>query len=126
MTDLMRIMDVQTAQATILRRPAWDEISVPDVLADGIAALFGERLTPDEVVRRILADVRQRGDAALLDWTQRLDRVQPVTLVVTRAQIEDAYHQISAETIAALQLAAQRIENFHRRQPALSWIHNDA
>ncbi len=52
--------------SSILRRPAWDEISVPDLLADGIAAIFGERLTPDEVVRRILADVRARGDAALL------------------------------------------------------------
>ncbi len=126
MTDLMRIFDVQTAQNTILRRPAWDEIAIPDLLTDGIAAIFGERLTPDEVVRRILADVRQRGDAALIEWTQRLDRVNPVTLVITQAQIEDAYQQVDGATVAALKLAAQRIENFHRRQPSLSWIHNDA
>src|SRR5215217_1227066 len=98
MTELMRIFDVPTAQNTILRRPAWDEIAVPDLLADGIAAIFGERLTPDEVVRRILADVRQRGDAALLEWTQRLDRVNPVTLVITPEQIAAAYQQIDAAT----------------------------
>ncbi|MFN8487692.1 MAG: histidinol dehydrogenase [Caldilineaceae bacterium] len=126
MDSLMRIYSTTEAQNSILRRPAWDEISVPDLLADGIAALFGERLTPDEVVRRILADVRARGDAALIEWTQRLDRVQPVTLVVTQSQIEDAYRQVDAATVDALKLAAQRIENFHRRQPALSWIHNDA
>ncbi len=126
MTELMRIFDVATAQKTILRRPAWDEITVPDLLADGIAAIFGERLTPDEVVRRILADVRQRGDTALIEWTQRLDHVDPVTLVITPAQIEAAYQQVDATTVAALKLAAQRIESFHRRQPALSWIHNDA
>ena len=37
--DLMRILDVETAQSTILRRPAWDEITVPDLLSDGIAAI---------------------------------------------------------------------------------------
>ena len=126
MDSLMRIYSALEAQNSILRRPAWDEISVPDLLADGIAAIFGERLTPDEVVRRILADVRARGDAALIEWTQRLDRVQPVALVVTQSQIEDAYGQVDAATIDALKLAAQRIENFHRLQPALSWIHNDA
>ena len=126
MNSLMRIIDVTDAQNTILRRPAWDEISVPDLMADGIAAIFGERLTPDEVVRRILADVRARGDAALLEWTQRLDRVNPVALVMTQTEIEAAYHQVDAATVAALKLAAQRIESFHRRQPALSWIHNDA
>jgi histidinol dehydrogenase len=126
MNNLMQIYDVATAQSTLLRRPAWDEINVPDLMADGIAALFGERLTPDEVVRRILADVRARGDAALIEWTQRLDRVNPVTLVVTQSQIEDAYRQVDVATVVALKLAAQRIESFHRRQPALSWIHNDA
>ena len=56
----MKIMDAATAQSTILRRAAWDEIDVPDRLLDGIEAMFGERFTPDEAVRRILADVRQR------------------------------------------------------------------
>jgi len=124
--DLMRILDIETAQSTILRRPAWDEITVPDLLSDGIAAIFGERLTPDEVVRRILADVRARGDAALIEWTQRLDRVTPVTLVISQTEIEDAYRQVDGATVAAMQLAAKRIESFHRRQPSLSWIHNDA
>lgn len=126
MDSLMRIYSAPEAQNSILRRPAWDEITVPDLLTDGIAAIFGERLTPDEVVRRILADVRARGDAALIEWTQRLDRVQPVTLVVNQRQIEDAYRQVDTATVDALKLAAQRIESFHRRQPTLSWIHNDA
>lgn len=126
MGELMRIMDVPTAQQTILRRPAWDELEVPEALLDSNQALFGERIGPDEGVRRILADVRRRGDQAVVEWTRRLDRVTPATLVVERSQITEAYRQIDDAVVEALRLAASRIEAFHRRQPSLSWIHNDA
>lgn len=126
MSELMRIMDVPAAQQTILRRAAWDEVDVPEALLDGNQAIFGERIGPDEGVRRILADVRRRGDAAVVEWTQRLDRVTPVTLVVDSSQITDAYRQVDNAVIDALRVAAKRIEAFHRRQPSLSWIHNDA
>ena len=58
----MKILTVPDAQQTILRRRAWDEIDVPARLLDGIEAIFGERITPDEVVRRILADVRETAE----------------------------------------------------------------
>ena len=66
----MRILDVPSAQDSVLRRRAWDEMNLPDSLLDGIERLFGERLTPEEVVRRILADVRADGDAALVRWAE--------------------------------------------------------
>ncbi|MCB0205787.1 MAG: histidinol dehydrogenase, partial [Anaerolineae bacterium] len=71
----MRILNVHDAQQTILRRRAWDEINVPPRLLDGIEAIFGQRITPDEAVRRILADVRGRGDDSLREWTLRIDGV---------------------------------------------------
>lgn len=123
---LMRIMDVPTAQQSILRRAAWDEWDVPATMLDRNEALFGERIGPDEVVRRILADVRQRGDTALVEWSERLDRVTPTTLVVSAKQIAAAYQQVDAELVAAMKVAAQRIESFHRRQPSLAWSHTDA
>src|SRR5690349_17671683 len=120
----MRIFDVDAAQRSILRRSAWDEIAVPDSLLDRNQAIFGERISPDEAVRRILRDVRERGDAAVRDWTLKIDRVQ-APLVVTDVEIRAAYDQVAPEIVAALQLAANRIETYHRRQPAISWIHND-
>ncbi len=120
----MRIMDVPAAQKTILRRTAWDEMDVPEQMWERNAAIFGERISPDEAVRRILADVRQRGDAALREWTLRLDGVE-CALRAEADQIAAAYDALDPEVIAALRLAAARIEHFHRRQPALSWIHND-
>lgn len=120
----MRILDVDAARNSILRRSAWDEIEVPDSMLDRNEAIFGERITPDEAVRRILRDVRERGDAAVREWTQKIDRVD-TPLVVTREQVQAAYEQVAPEIVDALRLAAKRIEAYHRRQPAISWIHND-
>ncbi len=121
----MQIYDVESAQKTILRRAAWDELSVPEPLLDRLEALFGARTTPEEAVRRILADVRARGAAAVLDWSRRVDGVTPPALRVPAETIRAAYAAVDPAVVAALHQAAARVEAFHRRQPALSWIHND-
>ena len=126
MSNLINILDAPTAQQTILRRLAWDELNIPDPILDRLEELFGQRISPDEAVRRILADVRQKGDAAILDYTRRIDGVELPGLVVSKAQIQAAYDQVEPQVVDAIRLSAQRIEAFHRRQPSLSWIHNDA
>ncbi|MCB9151778.1 MAG: histidinol dehydrogenase [Caldilineaceae bacterium] len=125
MSNLISILDAPTAQQTILRRLAWDELNIPDPILDRLEELFGQRISPDEAVRRILADVRQKGDAAILDYTRRIDGVELPGLVVSKAQIQAAYDQVEPQVVDAIRLSAQRIEAFHRRQPSLSWIHND-
>ncbi len=122
---MMRILDVPTARQTILRRVAWDELAVPDALLDRLEALFGERIAPEEAVRRILGDVRDQGDAAVFNWSARVDGATPPALVVTAETIKAAYTEVDPVVIEAMRLAAERVERFHRRQPALSWIHND-
>jgi histidinol dehydrogenase len=123
---MIRIFDVPTAQRTILRRLAWDELQIPDSLLDRLESLFGAKVTPDEAVRRILADVRSRGDAAVIDWTERVDGLTPPSLQVTPEQISHAYANVSPAVIDAIRLAVARIEAFHRRQPSQSWIHNSS
>jgi len=70
------------------------------------------------VVAAILARVRAEGDAALLALTAELDRVEltPAMLRLDAAEIESAWRQTPAELRRALELAAERIEAFHRRQ----------
>ena len=49
------------------------------------------------------------GDTALVEWSERLDRVTPITLVVSQQQIAAAYDQVDAELVAAMaQIAAIR------------------
>ncbi|MTH97656.1 histidinol dehydrogenase [Roseibium sp. RKSG952] len=73
----------------------------------------------DLTVRDILEDVRQRGDAALVDCTRKFDRVDVSSagdLVVTAAEIEAAVAEVPEETLDALKLAADRIRSHHARQ----------
>lgn len=71
-----------------------------------------------DAVRAIIADVRTRGDAALADYTARFDRVDlaKAGLQIAPEEIATARRSIDAETLAALELAAERIADFHRRQ----------
>jgi histidinol dehydrogenase len=122
---MLKILDVHTATQTILKRIPPDEASVPEVLLDGIQSIFGERITPAEAVRRILQDVRQKGDAALRDWANRLDGANPESFRVTPEELSAALAGISDEQRQALELMTSRIEAFHRHQPLTSWMTND-
>jgi histidinol dehydrogenase len=83
----------------------------------------------DGVVADILARVRTEGDAALCDYTARFDRltVAPEGLAIRAAEIDAAVGRVSPELHAALDLAATRIEAFHRAQmPIDLQMHDDA
>jgi histidinol dehydrogenase len=72
----------------------------------------------DAVVAAIIDDVAQRGDAALFDHTRRYDGVDlsGCGLRLTAAEIAAGAAAAPAETVAALRVAAERIDSFHRRQ----------
>lgn len=122
MPDLFPIYDLETARSTILRRVPPDQFDVTDSLLDGIERRFGERLSPDEAVRRVIADVRTAGDDALRAWTQRIDGAALDAIAVTPAEIAAAVERTPAAVLEALQFAADRIRTFHQKQPITSWI----
>jgi histidinol dehydrogenase len=72
----------------------------------------------EQVVRAIIADVAARGDRALFDLTARFDRIDLAKpgLRVTVAEIDAAEKACDATALAALRLARDRIEAYHRRQ----------
>ena len=72
----------------------------------------------DAVVAGIIADVRARGDAAVIELTAKFDRLEltPETLVFTAAEIDEACAKVSAAEREALELAADRIRIYHERQ----------
>ncbi|MFZ1061263.1 MAG: histidinol dehydrogenase, partial [Candidatus Rokuibacteriota bacterium] len=79
-------------------------------------------------VEAILSAVRARGDSALLEFTERFDRVrlQAPELAVTAAEYDAAERAVGANTLRALQYAAGRIEEFHRHGLPRSWWVEDA
>ncbi|WP_425148347.1 histidinol dehydrogenase [Deinococcus sp.] len=114
----MNILKGDAARRALTRQ--FSEIPVPGSVLESIEQLFGERLTPEAVVTRILADVRARGDDALLDWTERLDGHRPAALEVSRAEIEGA--TVEPELHAALELAIARVRAFYLEQPAHGFL----
>jgi histidinol dehydrogenase len=121
----MKQYDPQTARQTILKRIPPDEFPVSERVMDSIEKLFGERLTAEKAVTRILKDVRTRGDAALQDWTQRLDSLNLKPAPVSTALIQSALDSISPAQRDALEKAAARVETFHKKQPLTSWFTNE-
>ncbi|WP_445678911.1 histidinol dehydrogenase [Radicibacter daui] len=97
-----------------------------DTAAAGFEAAFvdflaGKRESAADVqdaVAAIIADVRKRGDDAVVDYTNRFDRqsLTAATLKVTEAEISDAHGRVAEDTVAALHMAAARIKAFHSRQ----------
>jgi histidinol dehydrogenase len=79
-------------------------------------------------VEEIVAAVRDKGDAALLELTERFDRVtlSASELAVTEAELDAAEGAVGAVTMAALRYATERIERFHRESAPRSWRMTDA
>ncbi len=93
----------------------------PEFARDFAALISAKREVEDDVAQAvgdIVACVRSRGDAALVELTARFDKVQltPDRLRVTAQELAQAELQCPAEALAALDAAAKRIEDYHRLQ----------
>lgn len=84
-----------------------------------------------EAVRNIIVDVRARGDAAVLEYTQRFDKVsasKASELELTQVELKRAFDSIPAEQRQALQAAADRVRAYHQAQlkaTGQSWSYRD-
>jgi len=105
------------------------------------AAGFNEELgkllafeeTADEkleaTVAGILADVRKRGDAAVLEYTARIDRLplaNAAAMELPQYELRAAFDGLPAEQRSALEQAAQRVTDYHQKQVQTSWSYTDA
>ena len=70
----------------------------------------------------IIEDVRERGDAALRDYTERFDGVRVEDFRVPYADIAEAVTRVDDRTVKALRQAADQIRDFHERQRQQSWF----
>ena len=117
----MNILKGEAARLALTRK--FSEIPVPESVLARSEKLFGERLSPEQVVTRILDDVKLRGDEALLDWTEKLDGHRPERLEVSQAEIQAA--TVAPELHAAIELAIARVRAFYSQQPAHGFLTHD-
>ena len=114
---------LQIRQLTTTDADFWSQLE--SLLAWDSAA--DERVTA--TVRGILQDVRARGDAAVVDYTNRYDRTQAESLAdleIPAARLQQALTSIRPEQRSALELAAQRLRLYAEHQKTESWSYTEA
>ena len=113
----MRLKQIQGSQdvAQILDRvDPLDLSSLPDSVLERTRQVFGPGVTPVQSVVTILEDVRRDGDAAVCRYVRALDGFDLDTALVDPEQVADAASQVSPDVRRALELAAQRVADFHQ------------
>ena len=113
---------IQIARAKIAQQRALTEkIASPESMAR-TEKIFGEALTPEQAVIKILDDIRARGDEAVGMWNEKIDGGARGNFLVSADEIETAYQETPDAVRDALHLAANRIRAFHEKQKPRSWL----
>lgn len=88
----------------------------------GRSQLSDERVLKS--VRDIIAGVRERGDAALIEYTRMFDHAEiaPGALRVSEQEIDTAYEQVDDELLNAIRASARRIRAYHEKQKTKTWL----
>ncbi len=110
---MKRVWGLKQARLLLQRGDPLDALKGSAEVRQGIRAIFGEELSPAQVVERIIADVREDGDAALVRYTKTISGIDLVDLEVSSRQLEAACLELPAGLVQALRIAATRIRCFH-------------
>jgi histidinol dehydrogenase len=112
-----------------MRRLSSSQADFDVVLAKLLAFEGAQDAQVDETVAAILADVKARGDEALIEYTRRFDRVDAscaAELEIGRDECDRALAALPPAQRSALETAAQRVRDYHERQRVQSWSYQDA
>lgn len=105
----------QSAKSILSRQAPAEFYPISPGLRQRLKEMFGTD-DPEQAVRQIVNDVRNRGDAALFDYTLKIDGIKLTSLEVSKEQIASACQEVDKELISALKLAADQIRSFHTIQ----------
>jgi len=113
----MRIIrNAEEGRRTLLARKRLDTEELPLALRETTFRTFGQELDPEEVVRRIIRDVREDGDNAVNYYNSRVDGASTAALRVTPEEMRSAYDAVDNDVVEALKFAAGRIRFYHEQQ----------
>ena len=110
------------AEGVLARFDPLDMDSLPESVVERTRQAFGADVTPEQSVLIMLRDVRRDGDAAIRHYAKLLDGAELDEFRISNAELQKARESISPELESALQLAAQRITDFHQATLPRNWI----
>ena len=123
--NIVSVADVgMEAAELLLKKKAFDELTLSDGIRKKNQEIFGEDLSATELVHRIVQEVRYEGDRALFRYTKLLDRVELThdNLMVSEEEFLSAERAADPEVVASLKKAADNIFAYHEEQKPRSWM----
>ena len=117
---MRKIEGFEAARKALSRLVPAESYPVSDALKRKLEEMFGTT-DPEQAVKLIISEVRQRGDAAIFDLTAKIDGIKLTTLEVPRDELSKARKEVGDELISALKLAAERVNAFHTVQRDNIW-----
>ncbi len=116
------IHGVQNAQNVLVRIDPLDMDSLPETVLARTEEAFGKGVTAEQSVLQMLGDVRREGDAAVSRYAKLLDGSDLEEFRVTEKQMAQARDSISKDLHESLELAAQRVRDFHQATMPGEWV----
>jgi len=110
------VLGAAEGRRTLLRRQPPGEVALPPDVWRRTREAVGDVASVEEAVRRIIRDVREQGDAAVLRYTEAFDGASYSTLRVGDDEVRAAYDHVDPGVVDALRTAAESIRSFHEEQ----------
>jgi len=111
-----------------IRRLSTQDADFQSALRTLLAFESAQDASIDATVAEILDNVKRRGDAAVLEYTSKFDKLDAKNLAdleIPKAKLEAAFINLAADAKAALQAAAERVRIYHERQIQQSWSYTE-
>lgn len=119
---MIRIVEgLEQGLALLSRSPGYDEPELTPTAAKRTADVFGEPLSATQAVRRILEDVRFKGDAGVRKYARQIDQVDLKDFEIPKERWRDALASIPGDLADALRVAAERIRAYHQTCMPQGW-----
>ncbi len=99
-----------------MKRLSGTNEEISKILVDEQLELSRQNLDVEEAVRQIIEDVKERGDQALRDYSERFDGVSLTDFEVDQSLIDQAFAEVDPAVLSALENAKANIESYHRQQ----------
>jgi histidinol dehydrogenase len=118
------ILEFAAAKNALTR--SFGEPVITPAMLERNTALFGQPLTPDQAVAKILSDIRLEGDTAVLHYATKLDGVPPNGIEIPQTLWQQARETLRPDLLHAIRHAVQRVKAFHQRQPTHGFLEHTA
>jgi histidinol dehydrogenase len=116
------VYGLEQAGELLVRADPMDLSSLPEGVLARTRQAFGDGVTPEQSVARVIDDVRREGDTAVRRYVKLLDGTELAEFRIDGEELAEARSRVSPELVAALELAAQRIRSFHQATLPRNWV----